>query len=166
VTIFHPTLLVSPETDMIGRIFIYAYIALLGCLSIYGFHRYLMVFLFYRHAKNAPKPKAQWEEYPRVTIQLPVFNELFVVERLIDTVCKIEYPREKLDIQVLDDSTDETQEICRNKVEEWKKKGMDISYLHRTDRTGFKAGALDKGLQVCKGEFVAMFDAGREHRYG
>lgn len=159
MTIFHPTLLVSAETDLIGRIFIYSYIALLGCLSIYGFHRYLMVFLFYRHAKNAPKPKAQWEEYPRVTIQLPVFNEMFVVERLIDTVCKIEYPREKLDIQVLDDSTDETQEICMNKVEEWRKKGVDISYLHRTDRTGFKAGALDKGLQVCKGEFVAMFDA-------
>ena len=159
MTIFHPTLLVSAETDLIGHLFIYAYIALLGCLGVYGFHRYMMVFLFYRHAKNAPKPKTNWKEYPRVTIQLPVFNELYVVERLMDSVCKIEYPREKLDIQVLDDSTDETQEICKKKVAEWKDKGIDISYLHRTDRTGFKAGALEEGLKVCKGEFIAMFDA-------
>jgi len=159
VTIFHPALSVSPETDLIGRIFLYAYFALLALLSFYGFHRYFMVYLFYRHAKNAPKPKKKWEEAPHVTVQLPLFNELYVTERLIDAVCKLNYPKDRLEIQVLDDSTDESQEVARRKVAEWKAHGMDIHYLHRTDRTGFKAGALDAGLKVAKGNFLAIFDA-------
>jgi cellulose synthase/poly-beta-1,6-N-acetylglucosamine synthase-like glycosyltransferase len=159
VTIFHPALSVSPEADFWGRIFLYSYFVLLAVLSGFGFHRYLMVYLFYRHAKNAPKPKKKWEQYPRVTVQLPVFNELYVAERLIDAVCKLRYPREKFEVQILDDSTDDTQEVCKKKVEEWKAQGIDIVYLHRTDRTGYKAGALDAGQKVCKGDYIAIFDA-------
>lgn len=149
----------SPETDLWGHIFLYSYFALLAILSGFGFHRYLMVYLFYRHAKNAPKPRKKWEEMPRVTVQLPVFNELYVAERLIDAVCKLRYPREKFEVQILDDSTDETQGVCKSKVEEWKARGIDIVYLHRVDRTGYKAGALDAGQKVAKGDFIAIFDA-------
>ncbi|MBA3666021.1 MAG: glycosyltransferase [Bacteroidetes bacterium] len=96
---------------------------------------------------------------PVVTIQLPVYNERYVIERLIDTIAKINYPSDKLEIQVLDDSTDETLEIITKKVEEWQQKGIDIKQVKRTDRKGFKAGALEEGLRVAKGEFIAIFDA-------
>src|SRR5687767_748785 len=99
-----------------------------------------MVYFYYRHKKKVASPKSQWKEPPPVTIQLPVYNELYVVERLIDATCKVDYPREKLEIQVLDDSTDETKEICQRKVAKWKAKGVDIVHIHRTDRTGYKAG--------------------------
>ncbi len=99
------------------------------------------------------------EELPFVTVQLPVFNELYVVERLIDTVAQFDYPREKFEIQVLDDSTDESIELSRNKVAEWQAKGVNITLNTRTDRTGFKAGALNVGLNTAKGEFIAIFDA-------
>src|SRR5687767_2673827 len=118
-----------------------------------------MVYLYYRHKKKVAVPKSQWKELPPVTIQLPIYNELYVVERLIDATCKVEYPREKLEIQVLDDSTDETKEICQRKVAEWREKGVDIVHIHRTDRTGYKAGALDNGMKTMKGGFVAVFDA-------
>ena len=99
------------------------------------------------------------ESLPLITIQLPVFNERFVVERLIDNIVTMDYPADKLEIQVLDDSTDDTTEVCKRKVEEYKSKGIDIVYIHRTNREGFKAGALRDGLQVAKGEFIAIFDA-------
>ncbi|HPU23263.1 MAG TPA: glycosyltransferase, partial [Candidatus Kapabacteria bacterium] len=99
------------------------------------------------------------KELPMVTIQLPLYNEYFVVERLIRSVCNIKYPKEKLEIQVLDDSTDESQELCKSLVEEYKKKGFNIKYIHRTDRTGYKAGALKHGLELAEGDFVAIFDA-------
>lgn len=98
-------------------------------------------------------------EYPMVTVQLPVFNEMYVVERLIDTVAKFDYPRDRFEVQVLDDSTDETVEISRRKVEEYQAKGLDIVHITRTDRKGFKAGALKEATQVAKGEFIAIFDA-------
>ncbi|MBK8830107.1 MAG: glycosyltransferase [Saprospiraceae bacterium] len=99
------------------------------------------------------------ESLPLITIQLPVFNERFVVERLIDNIVTMDYPADKLEIQVLDDSTDDTTEVCKRKVDEYKGKGIDIVYIHRTNREGFKAGALRDGLQVAKGEFIAIFDA-------
>ena len=99
------------------------------------------------------------DDFPHVTIQLPIFNELYVVERLIDQVAKIDYPNDRLEIQVLDDSTDETVGISQNKVKEYKAKGFDIVHIHRVDRSGFKAGALQNGMKVCKGEFIAIFDA-------
>lgn len=99
------------------------------------------------------------KDLPFVTVQLPVYNEMYVVERLLDTVAKFNYPKEKLEIQVLDDSSDESAEITRLKVEELQKQGIDISYVRRPDRIGFKAGALDYGLKIAKGELIAIFDA-------
>jgi cellulose synthase/poly-beta-1,6-N-acetylglucosamine synthase-like glycosyltransferase len=135
-----------------------AYFTILAILSFYGLHRYIMVFLYYKHRDKAAKPKSQFEELPRVTVQIPAYNEMYVMERVIDAVCAFDYPHDKLDIQVLDDSTDETQRIARNAVERWRNSGLDIHYIHREDRTGFKAGALENGLRTAKGEFVAIFD--------
>lgn len=98
-------------------------------------------------------------EIPLVTIQLPLYNELYVVERLLENVSKIDYPQDKLEIQVLDDSTDKSIQIIHKKISELQQTGLDIKYIHRTDRTGFKAGALKAGLETAKGEFIAIFDA-------
>jgi cellulose synthase/poly-beta-1,6-N-acetylglucosamine synthase-like glycosyltransferase len=97
-------------------VFLATYFLVLLVLSIYGSHRYVMAYLYYKYKGNKPAPKARWEELPRVTIQLPIFNEMYVIERLIDAVAKIEYPRDLLEVQVLDDSTDETQGIARAAV--------------------------------------------------
>jgi len=138
---------------------IVAYVAVLCVLSVYGSHRYYMAYLYYRHKFALPTPRGRWHALPRITVQLPVFNEMYVVRRLVDAVCRLDYPRELLEIQVLDDSTDETCEIARAVVDGWRAEGVDISYVHRTNRQGFKAGALENGLALAKGEFVAVFDA-------
>src|SRR5215213_4422479 len=117
-------------------------IVLLG-LSLYGLHRYVIVYLFFKYRKRAPKPAGAFEKLPRVTVQLPVFNELYVVERLLKAVSELDYPRELLQVQVLDDSTEETTAIAAARVEELRQAGLDIELLHRLDRTGFKAGALE-----------------------
>ncbi len=140
-------------------VFLAVYFAVLAVLSLYGSHRYRMAYLYYRHKYKLPTPKGPLAELPRVTVQLPIFNEMYVVERLVDAVCRIEYPRDRFEVQVLDDSTDETCSIARAHVEQWKQKGVDIVYVHRTNRQGFKAGALENGLRLAKGEFVAVFDA-------
>lgn len=98
-------------------------------------------------------------ELPSVTVQLPIFNEIYVVERLLDAVAQLRYPAEKLEIQLLDDSTDETQALCRRKVDELQAKNLNVKYLHRQDRQGFKAGALEYGLQTATGELALIFDA-------
>src|SRR3954467_11762456 len=139
--------------------FLAVYFGVLFVLSLYGSHRYRMAYLYYRHKFALPTPKGRLAQLPPVTIQLPVYNEMYVVERLIDSVCAIHYPRGLLEVQVLDDSTDETCGIARACVERWKQKGIDIVYLHRENRHGFKAGALEAGLKVAKGEYVAVFDA-------
>jgi cellulose synthase/poly-beta-1,6-N-acetylglucosamine synthase-like glycosyltransferase len=136
------------------------YFVVMIILAIYGMHRYTIVYLYFKHrAAYQPDPPRHFEELPRVTIQLPMFNEQFVVERLIDAICAIDYPKDKLEIQVLDDSTDETVQVASAIVERYKALGHPIEYIHRTNRHGFKAGALDEGLKVSKGEFVAIFDA-------
>lgn len=145
--------------DTFELIFVILYFVILAILSVYGVHRFVMATLYRIHRKDIPHPDAKFEDLPRVTIQLPMFNERYVVERLIGAVCRIRYPREKLQIQVLDDSVDETQEIARAAVEKYAAEGFDIVYLHRTDRTGYKAGALEAGLKTATGEFVAVFDA-------
>jgi cellulose synthase/poly-beta-1,6-N-acetylglucosamine synthase-like glycosyltransferase len=136
-----------------------AYFIVLSILSFYGLHRYMMVFLFHKYRRKSIAPKARFADLPRVTVQIPSFNEMYVMERIIDAVCSFDYPRDRLDIQVLDDSTDETQGIARDAVERWRSHGVDIHYIHRQDRTGFKAGALENGLRTAKGDFVAIFDA-------
>jgi cellulose synthase/poly-beta-1,6-N-acetylglucosamine synthase-like glycosyltransferase len=135
------------------------YALILLVLSVYGSHRYAMAYLYYRHKYRLPTPKGRFERLPRVTIQLPIFNEMYVTERLIDAVARMDYPRDLLEVQVLDDSTDETQGIARACVERHRLGGLDIAYVHRTNRKGFKAGALEHGLTLAKGEFVAVFDA-------
>src|SRR5258706_2216676 len=136
------------------------YFIVLVILAVYGGHRYWMVYLYYKHKKKkTTAPAAYFEELPRVTVQLPIFNEQYVVDRLLDAVCKLEYPREKLDIQLLDDSTDETVVVACGLVERYAALGHPVSYLHRDNRSGFKAGALEQGLRTAKGEFIAIFDA-------
>jgi len=136
------------------------YFAVMIALSVYGVHRYTMVYRYYKNRKNyQPNPQRYFEELPRVTVQLPIFNEQFVIDRLIEAVCAMEYPKEKLEIQVLDDSTDETQAVAAGIVARYAALGNPIVYIHRTNRMGYKAGALDAGLKVAKGEFVAIFDA-------
>ena len=136
------------------------YFIVLILLAAYGLHRYQLVYLYYKHRKNkVTDPESLFDELPQVTIQLPIFNEQYVIDRLVDCVCKMEYPREKLQIQVLDDSTDETVDVARGVVERYAALGHNIVYIHRTNRQGFKAGALDNGLHTATGEFVAIFDA-------
>ena len=136
-----------------------AYFLVLIGMSGYGFHRLLMVILYAIHRKDVPKPAGQWEELPHVTIQLPMFNEKFVVEGLLRKVTAIDYPKDKLEIQILDDSIDDTYELCKQQVEFYRAQGFDIVCLHRTDRTGFKAGALEAAGAVAKGEFLLILDA-------
>ena len=136
------------------------YFAVMIVLALYGVHRYTMCYLYFRYRKNyRPDPPRHFEELPMVTVQLPIFNEQFVIDRLIEAVCAMDYPREKLDIQVLDDSTDETQQVAADIVGRYAALGHPIAYIHRTNRHGYKAGALDAGLKVAKGEYVAIFDA-------
>src|ERR671912_2078772 len=135
------------------------YFFVLIILAVYGWHRYYLVYLYVRNRDKDPRPGAPLNPLPAVTIQLPLYNEMYVADRLIAAVCAIEYPRELLEIQVLDDSTDETQAIAESAVRRFAAQGFDISYIHRADRTGYKAGALEAGLKVARGEFVAIFDA-------
>ena len=139
------------------------YFTLLVILAFYGAHRYEVIWAYIKTKRNRrgqpDTPPARFLELPRVTIQLPLYNERLVVERLLEEVVKIDYPRELLDIQVLDDSTDDTHPFTERLVAAYKAAGHPVEYIHRTNRHGFKAGALEAGLQVCKGEFVAVFDA-------
>jgi len=132
--------------------------SLLG-MTVYGCHRWYLVWLYLRHRRETTRPRERFEELPRLTVQLPLYNEMYVAERLIDAVCALDYPRERLEIQVLDDSTDETTAVLEQVVKRYRDAGFDIVHLHRTDRSGFKAGALEAGLKQAKGDLVAIFDA-------
>jgi cellulose synthase/poly-beta-1,6-N-acetylglucosamine synthase-like glycosyltransferase len=136
-----------------------SYFFVLIILAVYGWHRYYLVYLYLRNRGKEPLPGSTLSPQPVVTIQLPLYNEMYVADRLIAAVCAIKYPRELLEIQVLDDSTDETRGIAEAAVRRFAAEGIDIKYLHRTDRTGYKAGALEAGLKQARGEFVGIFDA-------
>jgi cellulose synthase/poly-beta-1,6-N-acetylglucosamine synthase-like glycosyltransferase len=136
------------------------YFGLLGILSVFGLHRYETLRTYFKHRhKSAGEPPQRFSTLPRVTIQLPLFNERYVVERLIEEVIRIEYPRDRLQIQVLDDSTDDTHPFAEALVERYAALGYRIEYHHRSNRAGFKAGALQEGLKTATGEFIAIFDA-------
>ena len=135
------------------------YFLTLVILAVFGAHRYIMVYLYFRHKDRRALPAPPPARLPRVTVQLPLYNEMYVVDRLLDSVTKIRYPRQLLEIQVLDDSTDETVTIAGAAVARYREQGFDIHYIHRDHRIGYKAGALDAGLRVAKGEFVLIFDA-------
>ncbi|MGH7214337.1 MAG: glycosyltransferase, partial [Tepidisphaeraceae bacterium] len=136
-----------------------SYLVVLAIVALYGFHRYVLVYLYVKHRHDGYKPLGQWDELPIVTVQLPMFNEDVVAERIIKATCQIDYPLDKLEIQVLDDSTDHSADIARRACEEWAAKGYPIHYIHRTNRDGYKAGALAAGLKQAKGKFIAIFDA-------
>jgi cellulose synthase/poly-beta-1,6-N-acetylglucosamine synthase-like glycosyltransferase len=137
------------------------YFGILALLAILGVYRLRMVYQFWRYRDVKPEPKSHFTEadLPRITVQLPLFNELYVVERLVDSVVRIDYPRDRFEIQVLDDSTDETVTIAAETVRKYQEQGFDIHYIHRSDRTGYKAGALENGMKMAKGALVAVFDA-------
>jgi len=135
------------------------YFFVLSILAIYGWHRYFLVYLYMKHKGRAPEPLPPPAVLPPVTVQLPIYNEMYVADRLIDAVCEMDYPRELLEIQVLDDSTDETRDIAELAVRRHAARGFNIRHLHRTDRTGYKAGALEAGLRESSGRFIAIFDA-------
>ncbi|HEY2923386.1 MAG TPA: glycosyltransferase [Candidatus Eisenbacteria bacterium] len=126
--------------------------------AAYGVHRIHLIRLFRRRARDV-RPPAEPRDWPAVTVQLPIYNERYVVNRLIEAAAAIDYPRDRLEIQVLDDSTDRTRGIAARKVAELRARGIDVVHLMRADRDGFKAGALEYGLARAKGEFLAIFDA-------
>jgi cellulose synthase/poly-beta-1,6-N-acetylglucosamine synthase-like glycosyltransferase len=135
------------------------YFTVLVGLSLYGLHRYVMLYLYYKYRNQKVVPAGRFTELPRVTVQLPIFNEMYVSDRLLDAVTALDYPADKLQIQVLDDSTDETRVLVGEKVAALRERGFDITHIHRENRQGFKAGALENGLRTATGEFIAIFDA-------
>ena len=136
------------------------YFSILGLLSVYGIHRYHVIHTYFKHRKSQFHiPKSSFDQLPKVTIQLPLYNERYVVERLIEEVSKMDYPHELLQVQVLDDSTDDTHPFTEALVQRYRALGFPIEYHHRTNRHGYKAGALQEGLETATGEFIAIFDA-------
>lgn len=128
-------------------------------LSLYGFHRFLILYWYFRHARRplvAPEPASP---LPLVTVQLPIYNERYVVNRLLEAVAALDYPPGKLHIQVLDDSTDDTADLVRERAAELRARGLSIDVVYRTDRTGYKAGALQHGLRTARGEILYILDA-------
>jgi len=154
---------ISPlyKLDEFDWLILIVYFAILTTLAVYGAYRIKQVIDFWRYRKFIPEPAGHFaeEDLPRITVQLPLFNELYVVERLLKAITAIDYPREKLEIQVLDDSTDETVKVAETVVAKYAAEGFDIQYIHRDDRTGFKAGALENGNKFAKGDLFAIFDA-------
>jgi len=154
---------ISPlyKLDTFDWVILIVYFAILGTLAVYGAYRIKQVIDFWRYRNFVPEPSGRYNEaeLPVITVQLPLFNELYVVDRLLKAVTAFDYPREKLEIQVLDDSTDETVRVAEAVVAKYAAQGFDIHYIHRADRTGFKAGALENGNKSAKGELLAIFDA-------
>jgi cellulose synthase/poly-beta-1,6-N-acetylglucosamine synthase-like glycosyltransferase len=135
------------------------YLSVLIGLSAYGLHRYFIVYLFLKNRRRVPEPAGHFAELPVVTVQLPIFNEIYVVERLLKSVSELDYPRDRLQIQVLDDSTDETRELTSSCVHRLSAAGFDVELIHRVNRIGYKAGALEEGLSTARGEFICILDA-------
>ena len=148
--VFNP----SPESLLLGF-----YFTLLLCLSAYGAHRCYLVYLYTRYRARPTPSACPAEDLPAVTVQLPIYNEQYVVERLIAAAANLDYPAEHLEIQVLDDSTDETRQIAARAVARWQARGVRIRLLRRAQRTGYKAGALAAGLRAAGGDAIAIFDA-------
>lgn len=146
-------------TDLNLTLWFACYVVVFAGLSVFGAHRLRILWLYAKHRKEEPQARGQFTELPLVTVQLPLYNELHVIERLFEAVSKLDYPREKLQIQILDDSTDETRSACEDGAEKLRAQGFDVEHRHRTDRTGFKAGALEAAMPSTKGEFLLIFDA-------
>ena len=156
-----PAILSSPVMQGSAGYLIWTtcYLSVLLGLSAYGVHRYFIIYLFLKNRKRETLPLSHFQELPIVTVQLPIFNEVYVVERLLKSVSELDYPRARLQIQVLDDSTDDTKELTARCVGELQDRGFNVERIHRIDRTGFKAGALEGGLASAEGDFVCILDA-------
>ncbi|MCB1153519.1 glycosyltransferase [bacterium] len=137
-----------------------AYFLTLVGLAVFGAHRYVVLYLFHRHKNHRDDPPpGRFDDLPPVTVQLPLYNEMYVARRLVDAVARLDYPRNRLQIQVLDDSTDETRGVVDEAVAFWRGQGVNVEAVRRPTREGFKAGALEFGLASATGEFIAVFDA-------
>ncbi len=146
------------ENAIFTDIVMYLYFFSLLILFAFGAHGFVMVY-HYMKQRNLEHIQPALMDTPVVTVQLPLFNELYVTNRLIDAVCALEYPKDKLEVQVLDDSTDETRDLVEKATKHYRALGYDIKHIHRIDRSGYKAGALKHGLETARGEFIAVFDA-------
>jgi cellulose synthase/poly-beta-1,6-N-acetylglucosamine synthase-like glycosyltransferase len=135
------------------------YFGVLAVLTLYGAHRWYLLWLYARHRHRAPRPRDRFDDAPALTVQIPLYNEMYVARRAIESVAALDWPKDRLEIQVLDDSTDETSAIVAETVARQRARGLDVLHLRRDERTGYKAGALAAGLKAAKGEFVAVFDA-------
>jgi cellulose synthase/poly-beta-1,6-N-acetylglucosamine synthase-like glycosyltransferase len=135
------------------------YFLALLTLLLFGVQGFVMVYYHFKSRTKEEAPDLTLQEFPPVTVQLPIYNEVYVIERLIKAACGIKYPKEKLEIQVLDDSTDETTSVVTRTVGEMVARGHDIKHIQRGTREGYKAGALREGLKTARGEFIAIFDA-------
>jgi len=147
------------QPSFIQHALLSVYVALLLIIAFYGLHRYILVYLYIKYRNIVYQPKSSFKVLPRVTVQLPMFNEDVVAERIIRATCQIDYPLDRLEIQVLDDSTDHSADIAKAACDYWAAKGYPIKYIHRTDRVGYKAGALADALPEATGDFIAIFDA-------
>ena len=145
--------------DITSPLWYICYLLVLIGMSGYGFHRLTIVYLYLKHRNDKPQPKELFKELPLITIQLPVFNEMHVVDRLLDSVAALDYPKDKLQIQIIDDSTDETTAICEAGAARLRALGFDAEMIHRDDRTGYKAGALENATPFAKGEYLFILDA-------
>src|ERR1700677_1132695 len=125
-------------------------------LSAYVIHRYSIIYLYFKNRHRKPAAISKFHVLPVVTVQLPIYNEIYVVERLLKAISELAYPKDGFEIQVLDDSTDETRELTERLAAELRERGFDAVVLHREDRIGFKAGALDNGFNKAKGEFFLI----------
>ena len=143
----------------VDEVVLLAYIFSLTIILVFASHGFIMLYYHNKYEKNNPLENEKMLFDKKVTIQLPLYNELYVSKRLIDAVCNIDYPKELLEIQVLDDSTDETVKVVADVVREKQDDGFDIKHIRREIRSGFKAGALKEGMLTAKGEYVAIFDA-------
>ncbi len=143
----------------VDEVVLLAYIFSLTIILVFASHGFIMLYYHNKYEKNNPLENKKMLFDKKVTIQLPLYNELYVSKRLIDAVCEIDYPKDLLEIQVLDDSTDETVKVVADVVKEKQEEGFDIKHVRREIRSGFKAGALKEGMLTAKGEYVAIFDA-------
>ena len=135
------------------------YVAVFAGLSVFGAHRLRILWLYWRQRGKDVSPAARFDTLPHVTVQLPIYNEVNVIERLLDSVSRLDYPKDRLQIQILDDSTDETRAACERCADALKRDGFDVEYRHRDNRHGFKAGALEEATPTAKGDFLLIFDA-------
>ncbi len=135
------------------------YLVVMAILAVYGMYRYVQIVVYYRHHRKAHVPAGKFTDLPHITVQLPMYNEEYVAQRVIEGACQIDWPREKMQIQVIDDSTDHSADIARDCCDRMRRLGHNVQYLHRTNRGGYKAGALAAAMPEVTGEFIVIFDA-------